>query len=112
MRFRPCRIRSLDRLLRGQVFDTGRDYLAAGAQIQWTPLLQIDPTLIANLDDASLYGIAKATYSLDDNLNLIVGAQVPIGPANTEFGGVALVPGTPPFLEQPARVYVQLRRYF
>jgi hypothetical protein len=102
----------LDRLLRGQVFDTGRDYLAAGAQIQWTPLLQIDPTLIANLDDASLYGIAQATYSLSDNLNLILGAQIPMGPANTEFGGIALAPGTPPFLEPPARVYIQLRRYF
>jgi hypothetical protein len=44
---------SIDRLLRGQVFDTGRDYLAIGAQYQWTPLLQISPTLIANLDDRS-----------------------------------------------------------
>ena len=102
----------IGRLLRGQLFDTARDYLAAGAQFQWTPLLQISPTLIANLDDASLYGIAQATYSLTENLNLLVGVQVPIGPANSEFGGIALAPNTPPYLEPPARLYVQLRQYF
>lgn len=102
----------MDRLLRGQVFDTGRDYLAAGAQIQWTPLLQISPTLIANLDDASLFAIAQATYSLNDNLNLIVGAQFPIGPANSEFGGIPLAPNTPPYLAPPGRLYIQVRQYF
>ena len=102
----------IDRLLRGQLFDTACDYLAAGAQFQWTPLLQISPTLIANLDDLSLYGIAQATYSLSDNLDLLVGVQVPIGPANSEFGGIALVPNSPPFLAPPARFYVQLRQYF
>ena len=102
----------IGRLLRGQVFNTGRDYLAAGAQIQWTPLLQIAPTLIANLDDRSVYAIGEATWSLSDNLNLIVGAQLPIGPARTEFGGLPLLAPTPPYLEAPARVYLQLRRYF
>lgn len=102
----------VNRLLRGQVFDTGRDYLAAGAQIQWTPLLQISPTLIANLDDTSLYAIAQTTYSLNDNLNLIVGAQVPIGPANSEFGGIPLAPKLPVYLAPSSRFYLQIRQYF
>lgn len=102
----------IDRLLRGQVFDTGRDYLAAGATLQWTPLLHIDPTLIANLNDASLYGIVQATYSLRENLNLVAGVQLPIGPPRTEFGGIALTGASPPFEEQPKIVYVQLRQYF
>jgi hypothetical protein len=100
------------RLLRGQVFNTGRDYLAAGATVRWTPLLQIDPTLIVNLDDRSLYAIGQATYSLRGNLDLVAGAQIPVGPARTEFGGVALIGATPPLYEQPATFYVQLRRYF
>ena len=100
------------RLLRGQVFNTGRDYVAAGAQYQWTPLLQISPTLIANLDDRSFYLLAEATYSLSDNLNLIVGGQMPIGPARTEFGGLPLFAAAPPYLTQPARAYIQLRHYF
>lgn len=102
----------IDRLLRGQTFNIRRDYFAAGAQFQWTPLLEISPTLIANLDDGSLYAIAQATYSLSDNLNLIAGAQAPIGPANTEFGGVPITPDVPLYLEQPIRLYVQFRRYF
>lgn len=102
----------IDRLLRGQTFDTGRDYLAAGAQLQWTPLLKIAPTMIVNLNDRSLYLLGQATYSLSDNLNLIAGGQLPVGPARTEFGGIALSGTAPPYLTQPARLYIQLRRYF
>ena len=102
----------VDRLLRGQVFNTGRDYLAGGATYQWTPLIEIAPTLIANLDDRSLYGLARATWSLNDNLTLIGGAQIPIGPSRSEFGGLPVSGGNAPYLEQPTRIYVQLRQYF
>jgi len=101
-----------DRLLRGQVFNTGRDYLALGGTLQWTPLLEIEPTLIANLNDGSFYGLAQATWSLEDNLNLIAGAQIPIGPSHTEFGGLPVIGTGAPYVEQPARAYLQLRRYF
>ena len=101
-----------DRLLRGQVFNTGRDYLALGGTLQWTPLVEIKPTLIANLNDRSFYALAEATWSLEDNLNLIAGAQLPIGPSNTEFGGLPVIGRSAPYLEQPARAYLQLRRYF
>jgi hypothetical protein len=37
------------RLARGQVFNYGRDYLATGLRIQWTPLLELNPLLILNL---------------------------------------------------------------
>lgn len=102
----------VDRLVRGQVFNTGRDYLAAGAQFQWTALLQVNPTLILNLNDRSLYSITQATWSLSENLNLVAGAQFPLGPANSEFGGLALAGRAPPFFEQPVRLYLQIRRYF
>ncbi|WP_133162347.1 hypothetical protein [Hyphococcus luteus] len=102
----------VDRLLRGQVFDTGRDYFAAGAQLQASPLLEISPTLIANLNDASFYALIQATYSLNENLTLVAGAQLPIGPVNTEFGGVALTAGANVYFEQPKKLYIQLRQYF
>ena len=102
----------VNRLQRGQVFTTGRDYLALGAQLQVTALLQVSPTLIANLDDRSLYGLAEATYSLSDNLSLVIGAQLPVGPARTEFGGLPVLQPTAPYLEQPGRLYIALRRYF
>ncbi|NIJ40676.1 hypothetical protein FHS78_000952 [Parvibaculum indicum] len=101
-----------DRLLRGQVFNTGRDYLSLGGTLQWTPLLEIAPTLIANLNDGSFYALGEATWSLEDNLNLIAGAQLPIGPADTEFGGLPVTGAGAPYAEQPTRVYLQLRRYF
>lgn len=101
-----------DRLLRGQVFDTGRDYVAAGGMLQATPLLQINPTEIVNLDDASLYGLVQATYSLRENLNLIAGVEIPEGPARTEFGGIPLSGSARLHIGPSTRLYVQLRRYF
>lgn len=102
----------LDHLTRGQVFDTGRDYLAAGAMLQCTALLQVNPTLIANLDDGGLYGLVQGTYSLRENLNLVAGTEFPIGPSGTEFGGIPLVPHVPFYVDQPLLLYVELRQYF
>ena len=102
----------VDRLQRGQIFDTGRDYLALGAQYQWTPLLQISPTAIANLSDRSFYLLCEANWSLSDNLTLNLGGQVPLGPKGTEFGGIVLDPSAPATFGSPARLYLQLRRYF
>jgi hypothetical protein len=102
----------LGRLERGQLFDTRRDYLAGGLTLEVTPLLSVSPTLIADLNDASLFALASATYSLGDNLNLIAGVEVPIGPAHTEFGGLPLAPASPTDLAPPGQIYLQLRRYF
>jgi len=102
----------VDRLLRGQLFNTGRDYLAGGATLQWTPLFEIAPTVIANLNDHSFYGIMQTTWSLNDNLNLIAGAQLPIGPLRSEFGGLPVTGTSAPYLTQPDRFYIQLRQYF
>ena len=101
-----------DRLARGQLFNTRRDYLAAGLTLEVNPLLDVSPTLIANLNDASVFALVAGTYSLSDNLSLVVGAQVPIGPARTEFGGLPLAPANHEFLAPPAQLYLQLRRYF
>ncbi|MEP2283030.1 MAG: hypothetical protein ABJI28_07545, partial [Nitratireductor sp.] len=74
--------------------------------------LEIAPTLIANLNDASFYAPGEATWSLEDNLNLIAGARLPLGPSNTEFGGLPVIGSGAPYAQQPTRVYLQLRRYF
>lgn len=102
----------VDRLGRGQVFNSRQDYLATGMTVEVTPLLSVGPTLIAGLNDASAYTLASATYSLSDNLTVVAGAQVPIGPSNTEFGGMPLTAGGTTFLSVPAQIYVQVRQYF
>ena len=55
--------------------------------------------------------LGEATWSLSDNLNLILGARAPIGPARTEFGGLALFGPTAPYTAPPSEIYVQLRWY-
>ncbi|MGA7710899.1 MAG: hypothetical protein WCA81_03280 [Rhizomicrobium sp.] len=101
-----------DRLGRGQLFDTRRDYLAAGLTLEVNPLLNVSPTLIADLNDASVFALLAGTYSLSDNLNLVAGVQAPIGPARTEFGGLPLAAGSHEFLAPSSQLYLQLRRYF
>ncbi len=100
------------RLAREQLFNIRRDYLATGLTFEVNPLLNVSPTLIADLNDASLFALFAGTYSLSDNLTLVGGAQVPIGPARTEFGGLPLTAGSREFLAPPAQIYLQLRRYF
>lgn len=92
------------------MFDTGRDYLAAGATLQQTPLLAISPALIANLNEGSVFGIAQATYSLRENLNLIVGSQFAIGPSGTEFGGFPLAANVPIYVGEHTLFYIQIRQ--
>jgi hypothetical protein len=101
-----------DRLARGQLFDTRRDYLAGGASLEVNPLLTVGPTLIADLNDGSLFALIAGTWSLSDNLTLIAGAQAPIGSAHTEFGGLPLSPASSILFAPPGQLYVQLRRYF
>jgi hypothetical protein len=102
----------VDRLARGQLFNLRRDYLAAGLTLEVDPLLNLSPTLIADLNDPSLYALVAVTYSLEDNLTLVAGAQAPIGAHGTEFGGVPLSPGSPLLVGPPAQLYLQVRRYF
>ncbi|MGO8858904.1 MAG: hypothetical protein ACLQO1_24885 [Steroidobacteraceae bacterium] len=102
----------VDRLARGQLFDTRRNYLAAGLTLEVNPLLNVSPTLIVDLDDRSLFTLVAATYSLSDNLNLIGGAQFPVGAAGTEFGGIPLAPGNQTRLAPATQIYLQIRKYF
>lgn len=101
-----------NRLARGELFDLRRDYLAAGATFEYSPLLSLNPTIIANLSDKSVYLLWAANWSLSYDLVLIAGAQAPIGPRGSEFGGLPLSPGSPIALSPPAQLYLQLRRYF
>jgi hypothetical protein len=101
-----------ERLARGQLFETRRDYLAAGLALEVDPLLTVNPTLLADLDDGSWYALIAATYSLGDNLNLIGGIQIPLGQSGTEFGGMPLAPESATTLAPAKQIYTQIRKYF
>lgn len=102
----------LDRLARGQLFNLRRDYIAAGMTWEYSPLMTLSPTVIADLDDGSFYLLVAANWSLSDNLVLIAGAETPFGPKGSEFGGLPLSPASPTALSPPAELYLQVRRYF
>ncbi len=102
----------IDRLSRGQVFNTRQNYLTSGLTLEWTPLLNLSPTLIADLDDGSVFLLAAATYSVSDDMTLIAGAQIPLGRHGSEFGGIPVSPALPATIGPSPNIYVQLRRYF
>ena len=62
-------------LLRGEVFNFMRDYLAVGASYQWHPLLTQSLSVISNLNDGSallqgvqdefVYAVLKARFDFD-----------------------------------------------
>jgi hypothetical protein len=102
----------IDRLVRGQLFNFRRDYLASGVTLEWSPLTTVSPTIIADLNDGSFYLLGSVTYSVSDNLNLIAGAQAPVGPKGSEFGGIRLLPASTLALAPASLLYIQVRRYF
>ncbi|WKE65252.1 hypothetical protein PVT67_16545 [Gallaecimonas kandeliae] len=100
------------RLRRGQQFVTARDYLALGGTWQWTPLVQLMPSLILNLKDASALFDTQLSWSLSDNLTFKADLRLPMGNKGTEFGGLPLLQDQAPYLTQPRQLQVQLELYF
>jgi hypothetical protein len=77
-----------ERLLRGEVFNLMRDYLALGGTVQWHPLWTHSLTLIGNLQDGSSILQTTLSYVPGDQATIDAGVTVPIGDAGDEFGGV------------------------
>ncbi len=79
------------RLLRGEVFNLMRDYLALGGSLQWHPLWTQSLTLIGNLADGSSLLQTTFAYVPSDHATLEAGVILPVGGAGTEFGGVPVL---------------------
>jgi hypothetical protein len=101
-----------DRIARGELFTLGRDYLALGVTLEWTPLLDIKPLLISNLGDGSALLLAQAVRSLSDNINLTLAAQSGIGPHGTEYGGLEIAAGSGIYVAPDRYLYVRVDWYF
>jgi hypothetical protein len=102
----------VERLARGQVFNTGRDYVAGGLRVELTPLLELDPVLLLNLNDRSALALVRGNYSIAQNLSLDFGLHVGIGPNGTEFGGLPTTAGSDTFYAPAARAYARIAFYF
>jgi hypothetical protein len=79
----------LRRLERGELYTLARNYMAASATLELTPLLLLTPTILVNLDDPSALVQIIARYDLAQDLQLICALNVPLGPPGSEYGGVS-----------------------
>lgn len=100
------------RMSTGQVFNTGKDFLALGAQVEITPDLMIAPNAVINLGDGSAIAALVGNLTLDDNTNVIFNYLHPLGRAGTEFGGRETSAGSGIYIGPSRAVTVQLVRYF
>ncbi|MEZ5421362.1 MAG: hypothetical protein R2708_29040 [Vicinamibacterales bacterium] len=100
------------RVARGQLFATSRDYADIGATVNWTALLQVAPVGVVNLNDRSVLALVTAHYSLSDNANLVVGAQLPLGGRGSEFGGLRATATADQFERAPSTFFVRFERFF
>ena len=75
------------RLLRGELYTIGRFYIATGAMLEATPLLNLNPIHFVNLSDGSALLQFICSYSLSQNFDLLAGFNLPMGKDGTEYGG-------------------------
>jgi hypothetical protein len=76
-----------DRLSRGDLFTSGRYYMAGLLQIELHPLLHNDWTVIVNLKDPSGLVLPQLLWDVTTNTQVILGAQLHWGAEDTEYGG-------------------------
>jgi hypothetical protein len=101
-----------ERLARGEMFTVSRNYLAAGIDLQWTPLFDLKPTLIANLDDSSTLFVAQAIYDLSQYTAVTAGLQWGHGDRGSEYGGLATNPGAGIYVSPAQRIYARFTWYY
>ncbi len=103
----------VERFSRGQVFTLSKNYLALGANIQWTARLTLKPLMMNNLNDRSVLWIGQAAYNLSQNTSLTVGIQWGMGKKRSEYGGgLKLSKNVEIFARIQNRIYARFSWYF
>lgn len=101
----------VERLLRGELFTLGKNYLALSALIEITPLFLFTPNLFMNVGDPSALFQVVTQNDLRENLTLLGSLNIPFGSDGSEFGGPdSGVPGL--YLSTGPSVSLQLNWYF
>lgn len=84
----------LARIGRGELFTTGRNYLALSATVEVNPLFDLTPNILLNITDPSALVQLVFLNNLRENLSLLSAFSLPLGANGTEFGGaVSGIPG-------------------
>ncbi len=103
---------TLERLATGQIFNTGLDTLALGAQISITPDISISPNAILSLNDSSALISVQAAWTIDDNADLSLGYTQAFGANGTEFGGRETSAGSGIYLRPSTNLSIIFSRFF
>jgi hypothetical protein len=101
-----------ERLARGELFTVSSNYLATGIDVQWTPLFDVKPSIISNLEDGSMLLIGQTLYNLSQDTSLTCGIQWNIGGRGTEYGGLQTAPDSGIYTTSANQAYVRLTWYF
>ncbi|MDH3469133.1 MAG: hypothetical protein OES26_25170, partial [Gammaproteobacteria bacterium] len=101
----------LERLVRGETFTLGRNYLAGGLTIELTPLWTITPNVFANMGDNSALVQIVSKNNLSQNMEFLGALNVPVGPSGSEFGGIGSDQAGV-YLSTDMSLFAQLAWYF
>ncbi|MBK22880.1 MAG: hypothetical protein NXH75_09845 [Halobacteriovoraceae bacterium] len=92
---------------KGGVFLLGKNYLNAGSSIQITPLHRLDPIIMTNFDDKSLFLNLSWEWNAKENFYFNLGSFITLGKTSdntqileSEFGSV------------PSTIFTRIRYYF
>ena len=78
----------VERIVRGELFTLGRNYFAASAMIEITPLWLLTPNAFINASDGSMLAQLVSSYDFKQDWQLLAALAVPIGASGIEFGGI------------------------
>ncbi len=111
----------LERLARGESYTLGRQYIASSLTIEMSPLWLLTPNAFVNLSDQSALLQLVSQHDVAQDLQLLLSANIPVGPRGTEFGGIPvdinafLIPSAQDgtvYLSTEFGVFAQLAWYF
>jgi hypothetical protein len=98
-------------IARGEMFTLGKTYLAGMIQAEVHPLFNIYVTMINNMDDFSGMAQPRCVWSLGEDLEAILGANLYYGGSDTEYGGFD-IPGTDRIAAPANGIYAWVTYYF
>ena len=76
----------VERLVRGEIFVTGRNYVDGMLQCELHPLINIFATVIYNLDDQSILLQPRISWDFSESAELLAGLNISLGSSGSEFG--------------------------
>ena len=101
----------VEHFIRGELFTLARQYIAASALIEITPLWILTPNVFININDHSFLTQLVSSYDLKQNWQVQAALNIPSGESGTEFGGIdSGLPGKK--LSNDLSLYAQLAWYF